>query len=93
MSDKLREEFEQYCHKEELGMTGSDCTGEYYNPVIEMLWHCWKSSRAKDKDAARYRCIKSIARVIECEEFEMDMLDGQDLDAMVDDCIEAMQCK
>lgn len=44
--DKMREEFEEYCSKEELGMTGSDCTGEYYNPVIEMLWHCWKSSRS-----------------------------------------------
>ena len=49
--------------------------------------------RQSEKDAARYRCIKSIARVIECEEFDMDMLDGQDLDAMVDECIEAMQCK
>ena len=49
--------------------------------------------RQAEKDAARYRCIKLIARVIECEEFEMDMLDGQDLDEMVDECIEAMQCK
>lgn len=47
---------------------------------------------AAEKDAARYRMIKSIAKVIECEEFDMDMLDGQDLDAMVDECIEAMQC-
>lgn len=45
--DKMREEFEQYCADEKLGMTGSDCTGEYYNPVIEMLWHCWVSSRKK----------------------------------------------
>ena len=49
--------------------------------------------RQAEKDAARYRCIRSIAKVIECEEFDMDMLDGQDLDAMVDECIEAMQCK
>ena len=49
--------------------------------------------RQAEKDAARYRMIKSIAKVIECEEFDMDMLDGQDLDAMVDECIEAMQCK
>ena len=48
--------------------------------------------RQAEKDAARYRMIKSIAKVIECEEFDMDMLDGQDLDAMVDECIEAMQC-
>lgn len=47
--------------------------------------------RQAENDAARYRCIKSIARVIECEEFDMDMLDGQDLDAMVDECIEAMK--
>lgn len=45
--DKVREEFEKYCADEELGMTGSDCTGEYYNPVIEMLWHCWVSSRKR----------------------------------------------
>lgn len=48
---------------------------------------------AAEKDAARYRMIKSIAKVIEREEFDMDMLDGQDLDAMVDDCIEAMKCR
>lgn len=51
------------------------------------------SLREAEKDAARYRCIKVLAKVIECEEFDMDLLDGQDLDAMVDDCIEAMQCK
>lgn len=45
--ENMRKEFEQYCSDEGLGMTGSDCTGEYYNPVIEMLWHCWFSSRKK----------------------------------------------
>lgn len=49
--------------------------------------------RQAEKDAARYRCVKSLAKVIECEDFYMDTLDGQDLDAMVDECIEAMQCK
>lgn len=46
--------------------------------------------RQAEKDAARYRCIKALAKSIECEEFDIDMLDGQDLDAMIDECIEAM---
>lgn len=57
--------------------------------VMELI----TSLRRAEKDAARYRCIKSIAKVIECEEFEMDTLDGQDLDVMVDECIEAMKCE
>lgn len=61
-------------------------SGVHGDVAIELITRL----RQAEKDAARYRCIKSIARVIECEEFDMDMLDGQDLDAMVDECIEAM---
>lgn len=48
--------------------------------------------REAEKDAARYRYIKSVCEVIECTGGEyLDVLDGQDLDAMIDDCIEAMK--
>lgn len=46
MTDKMREEFEVYCKREHLGTTSKDCDGDYFNPMIDMLWHCWKASRA-----------------------------------------------
>ena len=48
--------------------------------------------REAETDAARYRYIKSVCEVIECADGQyLDVLDGQDLDTMVDDCIEAMK--
>lgn len=68
---------------------GDDTCDLTNNGLLELI----SRLREAEKDAARYRCIKGLARVIVCEEFDMDLLDGQCLDAMVDDCIETMQCK
>ena len=56
--------------------------------VIELITRL----REAERDAARYRYIKSVCEVIECADgWYLDVLDGQDLDTMVDDCIEAMK--
>lgn len=50
--------------------------------------------REAEKDAERYRYIKSVCEVIECTDGQyLDVIDGQELDAMIDDCIKAMKEK
>lgn len=44
--ERMREEFELYVSSNHLGMTGKDGNGDYFNPVIGMLWRVWKASRA-----------------------------------------------
>lgn len=44
--DEMRDEFEAYCERECLGTTSKDGDGDYFNPLIDMLWHCWQTSRA-----------------------------------------------